>query len=138
MERRPQARLRGRDLRASQAQPGSLHGFTTFRLTGNTNRPHATSWDTTNHAYTWPIWHKPHTATTLATLLEHPSIRSQTPNPTRLRYLGVTALYGATRTRLKYGDGPLEPGRRIAELVHEFQNSKPATAHRTALKPDVG
>lgn len=125
-----------------QGVPGAtwlaLHGFAAFRLTGNINRPQATSWDTTNHAFTWPIWHKPHTTTTLTTLLEHPDIRSQTPNPTRLHNLGVTALYTAPRTRLPYGDGPLEPGRRIVASAHELRNRKPATAHRTAPKTEVG
>ncbi|WP_405533725.1 hypothetical protein OG592_41560 (plasmid) [Streptomyces avidinii] len=112
-----------------QGVPGAtwlaLHGFTAFRLTGNTNRPQATSWDTCNHAFTWPIWHPPHTATTLTTLLEHPDARTQTPNPTRLHNLGITALYTAPRTRLPYGDGPLEPGRRITLKLDGPRHVKP-------------
>lgn len=124
-----------------QGVPGAtwlaLHGFTAFRLTGNTNRPGATSWDTTNHAFTWPIWYPPHTTTTLTTLLEHPDIRTHSPNPTRLHNLGVTALYTAPRTRLPYGDGPLEPGRPIPLQPDRLRNLKPTTTHRNTPKPEV-
>ncbi|WP_206731430.1 hypothetical protein [Streptomyces sp. C] len=117
-----------------QGVPGAtwlaLHGFTAFRLTGNTNRPQATSWDTSNHAFTWPIWHQPHNTNSLTTLLEHPEIRTRTPRPTRLRNLGVTALYTAPRTRLPYGDGPLEPGRRIDVAAQEVRNPQPTATLR--------
>lgn len=115
----------------------ALHGFVAFRLIGNTNRPHATSWDTTHHAFTWPIWHPPHSTTALTALLEHPSIRTQTPNPTRLHNLGVTALYTAPRTRLPYGDGPLEPGQRIVHSPNRLRNPEHTPTHRIALKPDA-
>ncbi|TGA99685.1 hypothetical protein [Streptomyces sp. MZ04] len=100
-----------------QGVPGAtwlaLHGFVAFRLIGNSNRPSATSWDTTNHAFTWPIWHRPLTATAITTLLEHPQVRAPEPDQSKLRNLGVTALYAAPRTRLAHGDGPLQPGRRL-------------------------
>ncbi|MFJ5635076.1 hypothetical protein ACIQF5_20865 [Streptomyces goshikiensis] len=125
-----------------QGVPGAtwlaLHGFTAFRLTGNTNRPGATSWDTINHAFTWPTWHPPHTATTLTTLLEHPDTRTHTPNPTRLHNLGITALYTAPRSRLPYGDGPLEPGRPVPVQPDRLGNPKRTTKHRTTPKPEAG
>ncbi|CAM5296115.1 hypothetical protein GCM10010329_82090 [Streptomyces spiroverticillatus] len=99
-----------------QGVPGAtwlaLHGFLAFRLIGNTNDPHATSWNTPKKAFTWPTWHPPLTTTSLTTLLEHPLLYASRPDPKRLRNLGITALYTAPRTRLPKGDGPLQPGRR--------------------------
>lgn len=99
-----------------QGVPGAtwlaLHGFLTFRLIGNTNRPHTTSWSTTKGAFTWPTWNPPLTTTALTTLLEHPLLRTSHPAPAKLRNLGITALYTAPRTRLPNGDGPLRPGQR--------------------------
>ncbi len=46
-----------------QGVPGAtwlaLHGFATFRLTGDSTYAQTTSWDrtTANGALTWPIWH---------------------------------------------------------------------------------
>ncbi|MEV8535637.1 hypothetical protein [Streptomyces sp. NPDC051211] len=127
---------------SQQGVPGAtwlaLHGFAAFRLTGNTNRPAATNWDTATNALIWPIWQSPHTATTLATLLEHPDIRTHTPSRTRLHNLGVTALYTAPRTRLRNGDGPLEPGRLIPTQLDGLRNPKPTKTRRTtrSQKPD--
>jgi hypothetical protein len=102
-----------------QGVPGAtwlaLHGFATFRLTGDTTYAQATSWDRTgpNGALTWPIWQPPLTTTSINTLLEHPLVRAPNPDPAKLHNLGVTAVYTAPRTRLPQADGPLQPGHRV-------------------------
>ncbi|MCI4039803.1 hypothetical protein [Streptomyces sp. TRM75563] len=102
-----------------QGVPGAtwlaLHGFAAFRLIGNTNRPHATSWNSTTNAFTWPIWNPPLTTTAIGVLLEHPAIHTLKPVP--LDNLGVTAIYTAPRTRLLQGDGPLSSGHRVTHLA---------------------
>ncbi|MEU4347003.1 hypothetical protein [Streptomyces sp. NPDC023838] len=101
-----------------QGVPGAtwlaLHGFATFRLTGDTTYAQTTSWDRTapNGALTWPIWQSPLTTTSITTLLEHPLVRTPNPDPAKLRNLAVTAIYSAPRTRLPQADGPLQLGRR--------------------------
>ncbi|MFF9853432.1 type I-G CRISPR-associated protein, Cas3-extension family [Streptomyces litmocidini] len=114
---------------AQQGVPGAtwlaLHCFVSFRLTGNNNRPHVASWDTTHNAFIWPIWQPPHSTTALTALLEHPDIRAGQPDAARLRNLGVIALYTAPRTRLSHGDGPLEPGRRIVPRINVPQPAAP-------------
>ncbi|MGW5679522.1 type I-G CRISPR-associated protein, Cas3-extension family [Streptomyces sp. NPDC003860] len=121
-----------------QGVPGAtwlaLHGFAAFRLIGNGNRPHATSWNTTTNAFTWPIWHPPLTTTALTALLEHPAIHTHTL-PATLDNLGVTAIYTAPRTRLLQGDGPLSPGHRV---THQPRNHKHATKHPNAPKQNAG
>lgn len=102
---------------SQQGVPGAtwlaLHGFATLRLTGNTRHGATTSWNTTTGpAFTWPIWHPPLTRTAITTLLEHPTVRTPTPNPTKLQALGVIALYTAPRTHLTNSYGPLKPGQR--------------------------
>ncbi|MGY3056839.1 hypothetical protein ACVWZD_001084 [Streptomyces sp. TE3672] len=120
-----------------QGVPGAtwlaLHGFAAFRLVGNTNQPHTTSWDTTNHAFTWPTWHPPLTTTALITLLEHPTLRAHQPDPAKLQNLGVIALYTAPRTRLPHGDGPLQPGHQVTQP----RNLKLTTTRRTTPKPNA-
>ncbi|MBC9715702.1 hypothetical protein H9Y04_24460 [Streptomyces sp. TRM66268-LWL] len=102
-----------------QGVPGAtwlaLHGFATFRLTGDSTHSQTTSWDrvTTNGALTWPTWSPPLTTTGITALLEHPLVRTPSPDLTKLTNLGVTAIYTAPRTRLPQADGPLQPGRRI-------------------------
>lgn len=97
-----------------QGVPGAtwlaLHGFATFRLTGDTTYAQTTSWDraTPNGALTWPIWQHPLTTTSITALLEHPLVRTPDPDPTKLHNLGVTAIYTAPRTRLPQADGPLQ------------------------------
>ncbi|MEU9748374.1 type I-G CRISPR-associated protein, Cas3-extension family [Streptomyces niveus] len=120
-----------------QGIPGAtwlaLHGFAAFRLVGNRNRPHATSWTTTN-AFTWPLWRPTLTTTALTTLLEHPAIHTHN-NPETLENLGVIAIYTAPRTRLPQGDGPLSPGHRVA---HQPRNHKHTTKHPNTPKQNAG
>ncbi|WP_067134189.1 type I-G CRISPR-associated protein, Cas3-extension family [Streptomyces yokosukanensis] len=97
-----------------QGVPGAtwlaLHGFATFRLTGDSAYAQTTSWDRTtpNGALTWPIWQPPLTTTSITTLLEHPLVRTPSADPAKLHNLGVTAIYTAPRTRLPQADGPLQ------------------------------
>ncbi|AWL37216.1 MULTISPECIES: hypothetical protein [unclassified Streptomyces] len=117
-----------------QGVPGAtwlaLHGFAAIRLIGNTNRPQATSWNTTTNAFTWPTWHPPLTTTALTTLLEHSAIRTPS-KPAVLENLGVTAIYTAQRTRLLQGDGPLSPGQRV---THRSRNHRHPTKCATTPK----
>ncbi|MGZ2358619.1 hypothetical protein LRE75_18265 [Streptomyces sp. 372A] len=120
-----------------QGVPGAtwlaLHGFTAFRLVGNSNRPHATSWNTTTNTLTWPIWSPPLTTFSVTVLLEHPAIHAPA-NTAILDNLGVTTIYTARRTRLLQGDGPLSPAQRITRTP---RNHKQTSTRPTAPKENV-
>ncbi|MFF0629886.1 hypothetical protein [Streptomyces sp. NPDC004296] len=118
---------------AQQGVPGAtwlaLHAFATLRLTGTTRRGYATSWEhpPTGPALTWPTWHPPLTPTAITTLLEHPLTRTPNPDPAKLRHLGITARYTATRNRLPNSYGPLQP----ATLVTPVRTSEPRAHSKT-------
>jgi hypothetical protein len=102
-----------------QGVPGAtwlaLHGFASFRLTGDSTRGQTTSWDrtTSRGALTWPVWRQPLSLIAIIALLEHPLVRTPNHDPTKLTNLGVVAVYTAPRTRLSQSDGPLQLGHRI-------------------------
>lgn len=104
---------------ARQGVPGAtwlaLHGLLTTRLTGDGRRDQTTSWYNTagETGLIWPAWQPALTTTATTVLLEHPLLRTTRPDPTKLRNLGVTAIYTSTRARTSKGFGPLQQSKTI-------------------------
>jgi hypothetical protein len=75
--------------------------------------------DATRRTLVWPVWEPPLEAPAIRVLLAHPDLdaaleeRLGRKAAGRLRALGVTALYGASRRTRTQGDGPLGPAVRL-------------------------
>jgi|SRR5579875_367725 len=74
----------------------------------------------TKRTLVWPVWEPALDAPAIRTLLAHPDLdieqqgmKARARFPAKVRALGVTALYGASRRTRTQGDGPLGPARRI-------------------------
>ncbi|MGQ0802457.1 MAG: type I-G CRISPR-associated protein, Cas3-extension family [Actinomycetota bacterium] len=76
----------------------------------------------TYRSLVWPAWTMPLDPAGVRTLLSHPALKLEGPpddprlpitGSDRLRALGISAVFGASRRTRSQGDGPLGPARRL-------------------------